>query len=49
MITEAASTIAEDEDLGDCQGQAKLIKTLEVRMQSVHKLCICYHIFTTNS
>lgn len=28
---EVATTIVEDEDVGDCQGQAKLIKTLEVR------------------
>ncbi|KAJ8673832.1 hypothetical protein QAD02_005094 [Eretmocerus hayati] len=27
--TEVASTIVEDDDMGDCQGQAKLIKTLE--------------------
>ncbi|NP_001154949.1 RecA homolog RAD51 [Nasonia vitripennis] len=29
MTTEVASTVVEEEDYGDCQGQAKLIKTLE--------------------
>lgn len=42
MTTEVASTVVEEEDYGDCQGQAKLIKTLEVRTFLTWQSVLCF-------